>query len=61
MSRIFLAPHGTIFQVQCPDCEHIWQTIRVPSYCPNEDCGSLVTFRTVKGRAKVLHKHETHT
>jgi hypothetical protein len=66
MARIFKGNINNEFRLCCPECESSWTTWEVPSYCPNEDCGALVTFRTIKytardirradGEAKKLHR-----
>lgn len=71
MARVFRAPSGDEFRLICPECQTMWSTIECPSYCQNDDCGVMVTVRTIKwtarelrradGEAKALHRMLTET
>jgi hypothetical protein len=56
MARIFKGGVNNEFRICCPECETSWSTWEVPSYCPNEDCGVLVTFRTIKWTAREIRR-----
>ena len=44
------------FRLCCPECSAVWSTMEVPAYCPVDECGVLVTFRTIKWTARELRK-----
>jgi hypothetical protein len=47
---------GTEFRIACPQCMTVWTTLEVPSSCPNDACGALVTFRTIKWTGRELRR-----
>lgn len=47
---------GTEFRIACPECGAMWSTLEVPAYCPCDDCGALVTFRTIKWTAREIRR-----
>lgn len=53
MAKVFT---GTTFRLACPECGTMWSTLHVPAYCPDEDCGAMVTFRTVKWTAREIRR-----
>lgn len=53
MAKVFT---GTEFRIACPECRTMWNTLEVPCYCPEDDCGALVTFRTIKWTAREIRR-----
>jgi hypothetical protein len=56
MARIIAVDGGDELRLICPNCETTWNTLCVPSECP--ECGALVTIRILKSPSDSSNQHD---